>query len=156
MPFPIAIVGVVGGVVGVVGVVGATLHEDHSDHSDYSDSAYRQEQARKKQEEERKRNLANAEAQLESTLRQMKSSIADELRVQGLDPRVIENWNPGKGNFRYSDFESECASLDVDAKARIRQVIDAELGRQIQTRQDELDLVNDLIRKVNESRLTGK
>lgn len=156
MPFPIAIVGVVGGVVGVVGVVGAAMHEDHSDHSDYSDAAYREEQARKKQEEERKRNLANAEAQLESTLKQMKNSIADELRAQGIDPRVIENWNPGISNFRFSDFEGECASLDADAKSRIRQAVDAELGRQIQARQDELDLVNNLIRKVNETRLTGK
>lgn len=156
MPFPIAIVGSVVGVVGVVGTVAAVSHEDHSDHSDYSDRAYREEQARKKREEERVRNLAAARKEMDNTLQQMKKALADEIREQGLDPEPFLNWVPSSEDFSFTDFDKEYAQLDSLAKTRIRQLVDMHLEQEIRERQKELDAINELIRKVNETRLTGK
>ena len=158
MPFPISIVGVA--VVGVVGTVGTIVgmyddHSDYSDYSDYSDRAYREEQARKRREEERKKNLAASKREMDSALGRVKDALAGEIRAQGLDPAALNDWNPKAEHLHFSEFDTDYDKLDSQARAKINAIVDSQLGAEIQTMQQELDTINQLIRKVNETRLTG-
>lgn len=153
MPFPIAIVGIVG-IVGVVGV-GAAIHEDHSDYSDhsrYSDAEARRKRAEAAKEKQRLENLKYAKREMDATLTHVRNALANEAGNKGRT--FFDRWNMSSSDFSYKNFVAEYNKLDSDAQGRIRQATSKVFDDEEHARQEELDKINAMLRRIAETKLT--
>lgn len=159
MPFPISVVGVVvGGVVGGVVTGYSTLyddHSDHSDHSDYSDAVPRKIRETEANIRQTRKEFAGAKSDLNTTLEQVKVALIAEMEANDINTDLIRDWRPNAEDFNFEHFNRDYAYLDSQIREKIKLTVARAFQEEIRIRQLELDNLNALIRKVNETRLTG-
>lgn len=157
MPFPISIVGVV--VIGAVGggataAIVANQHSNYSDHTRYSDAEARRAKEREIREKKRREDLQQAKKEMEETLGHVRTVMADKAGSQG--SVVFRNWNISAEDFPYEDFAREYAALDEQARKKIASATSRVFDKEEQARQQELDELNALLRRIAETRLGDK
>lgn len=158
MPLPVAIVAWGVGAV-VAGVVAKAAHEtytesQHSDHSDYSDAAERRKREEQAREKERRENLRLARKNMQQTLDLVRNTMADAAGAKG--EAAFRDWDLSEKEFAYKDFSSEFSALDKDARERIGSALKQTFDAEEERRRQELDEVNELLRRIAQTRLTEK